>query len=108
APLRTAAVRAARSVIDAARAGDAPAALPPLRGLRLLCAHRLGARGLARWMERIERWLSAEAGGVQIEGRWYPGRPLLVTENDYGLRLYNGDSRDDVSHRTGAGAHAVT
>ena len=24
--------------------------------------------------------------------RWYVGRPLLVTENDYELRLYNGDT----------------
>src|SRR6202011_2909368 len=30
--------------------------------------------------------------GFAAEGIWYPGRPLLVTENDYGLRLYNGDT----------------
>ncbi|MBO0747547.1 MAG: ATP-binding domain-containing protein, partial [Acidimicrobiaceae bacterium] len=24
-------------------------------------------------------------------GEWYPGRPLLVTTNDYELRLFNGD-----------------
>ena len=23
---------------------------------------------------------------------WYVGRPLIVTENDYGLRLFNGDT----------------
>jgi exodeoxyribonuclease V alpha subunit len=102
APLRTAAVHAARSVIDAARAGDAREAITRLGAFRLLCAHRLGAHGVATWMERIERWLSAEAGGVQIEGRWYPGRPLLVTENDYGLRLYNGDTGVVVA--TGPGA----
>jgi exodeoxyribonuclease V alpha subunit len=43
-------------------------------------------------MDRIERWLAAEVGGFGTEGRWYAGRPLLVTENDYGLRLYNGDT----------------
>ena len=37
---------------------------------------------------RIEGWLAGELE----RGRWYPGRPLLVTENDYGLRLYNGDT----------------
>src|SRR5262249_8500976 len=26
------------------------------------------------------------------EGVWYAGRPLLVTANDYSLRLYNGDT----------------
>ena len=30
--------------------------------------------------------------GFAAEGEWYAGRPLLVTENDYGLRLYNGDT----------------
>ena len=24
--------------------------------------------------------------------RWYVGRPLIVTENDYSLQLYNGDT----------------
>jgi exodeoxyribonuclease V alpha subunit len=102
APLRTAAVRSARSVIDAARAGDAREAITRLGAFRLLCAHRLGAHGVATWMERIERWLSAEIGGLETEGRWYPGRPLLVTENDYGLRLYNGDTGVVVA--TGGGA----
>ena len=32
-------------------------------------------------------------------GRWYVGRPLLVTENDYGLRLYNGDTGVVVADR---------
>ena len=43
-------------------------------------------------MARIEGWLAAEIAGFAAEGRWYVGRPLLVTENDYGLRLYNGDT----------------
>jgi exodeoxyribonuclease V alpha subunit len=43
-------------------------------------------------MDRIERWLGAEIDGFGTEGQWFVGRPLLVTENDYGLRLYNGDT----------------
>ena len=35
------------------------------------------------------------------EGRDYPGRPLLVTENDYELRLYNGDTGVVVSNPAG-------
>ena len=50
-------------------------------------------------MDRIERWLAAEVGGFGAEGRWYAGRPLLVTENDYGLRLYNGDTGVVVGDR---------
>jgi exodeoxyribonuclease V alpha subunit len=92
APLREGAVAAARAVIEAARAGDAREALARLGAFRVLCAHRRGAHGVETWMERIERWLSAEVAGFGAEGRWYAGRPLLVTENDYGLQLFNGDT----------------
>ncbi|MBX5443496.1 MAG: ATP-binding domain-containing protein, partial [Solirubrobacteraceae bacterium] len=30
--------------------------------------------------------------GFSVAGEWYVGRPLLVAENDYALRLYNGDT----------------
>jgi exodeoxyribonuclease V alpha subunit len=43
-------------------------------------------------MARIEGWIADEVDGFAGEGDWYIGRPLLVTENDYGLRLYNGDT----------------
>jgi exodeoxyribonuclease V alpha subunit len=101
APLREGAVAAARAVIDAARAGDARAALDRLPAFRVLCAHRDGPHGVASWMERIERWLAAEVEGLGAAGRWYAGRPLLVTENDYGLRLYNGDTGVVVAGATG-------
>ncbi len=57
----------------------------------MLCAHRHGQYGVAAWMARIEGWVAAAAGGFG-DSLWYPGRPLLVTENDYGLRLFNGDT----------------
>jgi exodeoxyribonuclease V alpha subunit len=86
------AVAAARAVIAAARGGDARGAIDALGAFRVLCAHRRGPHGVETWMDRIERWLAAEVGGFGAEGRWYVGRPLLVTANDYGLRLYNGDT----------------
>ena len=42
-------------------------------------------------MDQAERWLAAAIPGYGAGGRWYFGRPLLVTQNDYSLRLYNGD-----------------
>ena len=63
-----------------------------LAEFRLLCAHRRGPYGAATWMRRVEGWLAAELPGFGAAGEWYAGRPLLVTENDYGLRLYNGDT----------------
>jgi exodeoxyribonuclease V alpha subunit len=43
-------------------------------------------------MQHVEDWLRAEVEGFLTGGEWYVGRPLIVTENDYGLRLYNGDT----------------
>ena len=91
-PVREGAVRAARDVIEAARAGDARTAIAALPTFRALCAHRRGTYGVATWMERVERWIAAALPGFAAEGEWYAGRPLLVTENDYGLRLFNGDT----------------
>jgi len=95
------AVAAARGVIDAAREGDARRALEALGSFRVLCAHRRGPYSVAMWMDRIERWLAAEVEGFGAEGRWYVGRPLLVTENDYGLRLYNGDTGVVIATESG-------
>jgi exodeoxyribonuclease V alpha subunit len=30
-------------------------------------------------------------GLIERSGRWYPGRPVIITRNDYNLRLFNGD-----------------
>jgi exodeoxyribonuclease V alpha subunit len=87
APVRERAVTAARAVGDAAREGNAGDALRALGAFRLLCAHRRGPEGVATWTARIEDWLAESTGE-----RWYAGRPLLVTENDYELGLYNGDT----------------
>ncbi len=92
APVRLGAEASGRRVVAAARGGDAATAIAALGAFRVLCAHRRGAHGVARWTDQIERWLSQVIAGFGAEGRWYVGRPLLVTENDYGLRLYNGDT----------------
>jgi exodeoxyribonuclease V alpha subunit len=92
APLRAGAAAAARAVTRAAAAGDAAGALEAIGSFRLLCAHRRGPHGASTWRARIEGWLAAEIDGFAAQGAWYVGRPLLVTENDYGLRLYNGDT----------------
>jgi len=91
-PVHDGAVTTARAVIDAAGAGAGEAALEALGGFRVLCAHRRGPHGVAAWTSQIETWLTEEIDGFGTEGDWYVGRPLLVTENDYGLRLYNGDT----------------
>ena len=66
-------------------------ALATLDEHRLLCAHREGPYGVRHWNRQVEKWLSEETGQPPWS-EWYPGRPLLVTANDYGLRVYNGDT----------------
>jgi exodeoxyribonuclease V alpha subunit len=92
APVRDCAVATARTVIETAGAGEADRAIAALGAFRVLCAHRRGEHGVATWMARIEGWLAEEVEGFGASGPWYVGRPLLVTEDDYGLRLYNGDT----------------
>jgi len=90
--LRADVTSAGTALTDAARAGDLPRALAALERHRLLCAHRQGPYGVARWSAEIEQWLAAAIDGYAAEGEWYRGRPLLVTANDYELKLYNGDT----------------
>ncbi len=90
--VRTLAVETGRAVIESARAGRRAEAIAALGSFRLLCGHRRGPEGVATWMGHIENWLRAEVEGFTTGADWYVGRPLIVTENDYGLDLYNGDT----------------
>ena len=91
-PVRSVAERWGRDLRAAALAGDADGALEVLGRTRILCAHRRGPAGVAAWNPRIEGWLAEDEPDRLTEGSWYPGRPVMVTANDYSLRLFNGDS----------------
>jgi len=84
-------VEAAKAVVAAASAEDGIGALEHLRAVQVLCAHRRGPCGATAWRTEIERWLRSAIPGYG-GGAWYVGRPLLVTENDYGLGVFNGDT----------------
>jgi exodeoxyribonuclease V alpha subunit len=84
-------LEAAVAIRSAAESGDDAGALAALDRHRLICAHRDGPRGVAHWNRLVERWL-AQATGQDFWPRWYPGRPVLVTHNDYGLGIYNGET----------------
>ena len=91
-PVRERAVTAGSAVFAAARAGAGEDALEALGRFRLLCAHRRGPYGVSDWASRMVGWLAAELPDLDADQRDYVGRPLLVTENDYELGLYNGDT----------------
>ncbi len=59
-------------------------------GFQVLCALRAGPWGVDGLNARIAGDLHA-AGLIPAEDGWYAGRPVLVTRNDYGLGLMNGD-----------------
>ncbi|MEJ8849487.1 exodeoxyribonuclease V subunit alpha [Variovorax rhizosphaerae] len=58
---------------------------------QLLCALRSGPHGVEGLNPRIAALLRTEGLLEAEHGGWYPGRPVLVTRNDYGLGLMNGD-----------------
>ena len=84
----------ARSIVEpvalamrqAALAGDQTLTAEQLDSVRVLCAHRRGPAGVARWNSLVESWL----GDVRPFSD-YAGRPVMVTVNDAPRRLFNGD-----------------
>jgi exodeoxyribonuclease V alpha subunit len=66
--------------------------LDALARLRLLCAHREGPGGATTWNAQAEHWLADLEEGPPPNSGWYLGRPVIVTANDYGLGLFNGDT----------------
>jgi exodeoxyribonuclease V alpha subunit len=100
-PIRAAVTTAAEGLLAAATAGDGKAALEWLSRFRVLCAHRRGAAGVDTWTARVEEWLAESVSGFGGGGSWYLGRPVMVTANDYGLRLFNGDTGAVVARSDG-------
>ncbi len=84
-----------RAVLEAP---DPQQALQQMEGFRILAATRRGQWGVEQLNPRIDRWLQDQGWIDEVpaladdEGhRWYAGRPIMVTHNDYGVQLFNGD-----------------
>ncbi|MEO6226533.1 MAG: exodeoxyribonuclease V subunit alpha [Thermomonas sp.] len=69
---------------------EALAALDALATHQLLCALREGSHGATHANAVIERQLRLQWQRPS-QAIWYPGRAVMVTRNDYGLKLFNGD-----------------
>ena len=57
---------------------------------QILCSNRHGDYGVVEINKRIEEKLARQAK-IQISGQWYVGRPVMVTQNNAAMQLYNGD-----------------
>lgn len=80
----------ARRLIEIASSGSPEDALEAASEFRVLCAHRRGETGASTWNARIEDRIGRDARGGDVSG-FFAGRPVIVTANDYSLRLFNGD-----------------
>lgn len=74
--------------------------------LRVLCAHRRGLFGVVAVNRTIEDVLD-EHGLISARNTWYAGRPVMITRNDYNLRLFNGDVGIAVPEPGGSGRTKV-
>ncbi|MES2756726.1 MAG: exodeoxyribonuclease V subunit alpha [Pseudomonadota bacterium] len=70
--------------------GWARSVLQSFESFRLLCAVRDGEWGVTGLNAAIEQRLEA-ARLIRRRGEWYVGRPVMVTRNDYGTGVFNGD-----------------
>ncbi|EGV17068.1 exodeoxyribonuclease V subunit alpha [Thiocapsa marina] len=86
-------VRAGQPACDAdpsAYDAWARAVLKAHGAFQCLCAVRRGPWGVEGLNQRIADLLH-DAGLIPASSGWYLGRPVLITRNDYGLGLMNGD-----------------
>lgn len=79
-------------VVAAAMSGDAEAAMSTALELKVLCGTRYGQLGSYAWRDLIERRLRRLVGGIRTDRRWYVGRPIIITRNDYLTGVFNGDT----------------
>ena len=84
----------AEEIIDGYRhylaAPTAGEALSRFDVFRVLCALREGPYGVVGVTRLIEEIL-AENRLIDTRSRWYQGRPVIITVNDYSMKLFNGD-----------------
>lgn len=64
--------------------------LAAFQRFQLLCALRQGPYGVEGLNSAIHQALQ-QVGLISGNHLWYEGRPVLITRNDHGLGLYNGD-----------------
>jgi exodeoxyribonuclease V alpha subunit len=79
---------------DVLKSASPAAALAALGKFRILCAVREGPFG-TETINRLAEEILAEAGFIapdKIKSGNYAGKPLMVTANDYALKLFNGDT----------------
>ncbi|GGJ96107.1 exodeoxyribonuclease V subunit alpha [Pseudomonas matsuisoli] len=76
--------------LTTAKTGDPEATFAAFAAFRALAAQREGPWGVASLNDALEQRFKRRHGLAERE-RWYPGRAVMVRQNDYALGLFNGD-----------------
>ena len=71
-------------------AGDPMEIFHLFKRFRILCALRKGPHGVST-LNLLAEQVLREENLINPENRWYRGRPVLITRNEYNLGLFNGD-----------------
>ncbi|WDN90296.1 exodeoxyribonuclease V alpha subunit [Desulfosarcina sp. BuS5] len=73
---------------------DPDEAIAKLKAFKILSPVKQGPFGVF-FLNRIAEQILFDEGLIKPNNRssdpWYPGRPVLITRNDYNLQLFNGD-----------------
>jgi len=69
---------------------DVRAIFAAFNSFQVLCGVHYGNRGVEGINRSVESSLARRGFDCRADS-WYPGRPVLITRNDYGLDLFNGD-----------------
>lgn len=92
---------AAAKIIEYARAGDVQPVLAAALEVKVLTATRQGPMGFEDWTRRIEQRLARQDARHDPHEKWYAGRPVLSTVNDYVNGIRNGDAGVTVASPNG-------
>jgi exodeoxyribonuclease V alpha subunit len=73
---------------------------------QVLCSNRHGKNSVADINYRVEQKLAVQKL-INLSGAWYSGRPVLVTQNNAAMHLYNGDIGICMPDKDQGGKHMV-
>ena len=91
-PLAATLIEGYAEYLDAVQSGAPPeVVLAAFERRRVLCAVRDGEQGTARLNALLTERFRAALGEPPTGASWYAGRPVLITANDYTVRVFNGD-----------------
>jgi len=69
---------------------DVSSAFELFSRFRILCATRRGEQGVEQLNVLVESYLK-NIGILRYQGHLFHGQPIMISENDYRLNLFNGD-----------------